>query len=189
MGIQTSKGLQNCSFTELEITANSSPDSDYGYRRNHGVNGLVDCGADGEFLDVEFVKQNNIPTWKLTCPILVNNVDRSPNEHGPILEVADLVLQYKGHRECALFTITQLGKETMILGLPWLQEHNPEVNWATGEVKMSQCPEKCKQCRMEEKKEKKEREQVKKKIQQCRVGPFPELDEEEDDEEDEEEEP
>jgi len=75
----------------------------------------------------------------------------------------------------------------MILGLPWLQEHNPEVNWATGEVKMSQCPEKCKQCRMEEKEEKKEKEQVEKKIQQCRVGPFPELNEEEDDEEDEEE--
>jgi len=57
----------------------------------HGVNGLVDCGADGEFLDAEFVKWNNIPTRKLTHPILVNN------EHGPILEVADLVLQYKGH--------------------------------------------------------------------------------------------
>ena len=84
----------------------------------HGVNGLVDCGADWEFLDAEFVKRNNIPTQKLTHPILVNNVDGSSNEHGPILEVVDLVLQYKGHRERALFAITQLGKETMILGLP-----------------------------------------------------------------------
>jgi len=76
----------------------------------------------------------------------------------------------------------------MILGLPWLQEHNPEVNWVTGEVKMSRCPEKCKQCRLEEREERKEMEQVKRKIQRCRVGPFPELDDEEDGEEDEEEE-
>jgi len=65
----------------------------------HGLEGLVDCGADGEFLSTEFVKRNNIQTRKLTRPIPVNNVDGSPNEHGPISEVADLVLQYKGHTQ------------------------------------------------------------------------------------------
>jgi len=117
-------------------------------------------------------------------------VDGSPNEHGPILEVADLVLQYKGHykghRECTLFAVTQLRKEAMILGLPWLQKHNSEVNWVMDEIKMSQCPEKCKQCKREKREEKKKMEQVKRKIQQCRVEPFPELDDEEDDEEEEE---
>src|SRR5262245_27879295 len=106
-------------------------------RETHGVEGLVDCGADGEFLSAEFVKWNNIQTWKLTCPILVNNVDGSPNEHGPISEMAELVLQYKGHRERVLFAVTQLGKETMVLGLPWLKEHNMEIDWVTGEVKLS----------------------------------------------------
>jgi len=74
----------------------------------------------------------------------------------------------------------------MILGLPWLWEHNPEINWSSGEVKMSRCLEKCKQCKQEEREEKKEMEQVKRKIQQCGVGPFPELEEEEEEEEEEE---
>ncbi len=31
----------------------------------------------------------------------------------------------------------------MIIGMPWLARHNPEVNWRTGEVKMTRCPPEC----------------------------------------------
>ena len=31
----------------------------------------------------------------------------------------------------------------VILGMPWLACHNPEINWRTGEVKMIKCPEEC----------------------------------------------
>ena len=27
--------------------------------------------------------------------------------------------------------------------MPWLVCHNPEINWRTGEVKMTRCPEEC----------------------------------------------
>jgi len=27
--------------------------------------------------------------------------------------------------------------------MPWLQVHNPEINWETGEVKMTRCPPLC----------------------------------------------
>ena len=62
------------------------------------------------------------------------------NEAGSITEVVDLVLQYKDHSECAVFTVTNLGRQEMILGPTWLWEHNPEVDWETGEVNMSHCP-------------------------------------------------
>jgi len=32
-----------------------------------------------------------------------------------------------------------LGKTKVILGMPWLAAHNPEINWETGEVKMTRC--------------------------------------------------
>ena len=32
------------------------------------------------------------------------------------------------------FLVTNLGKEQMILGLPWLKEYNPKINWATGTI-------------------------------------------------------
>ena len=28
--------------------------------------------------------------------------------------------------------VTGLGKERIILGFPWLQEQNPDINWKTG---------------------------------------------------------
>jgi len=31
----------------------------------------------------------------------------------------------------------------VILGMPWLERHNPEIDWKTGEVKMTRCPEEC----------------------------------------------
>ena len=29
------------------------------------------------------------------------------------------------------------------MGMPWLRCHNPEIDWKTGEVKMTRCPEEC----------------------------------------------
>ena len=31
----------------------------------------------------------------------------------------------------------------VILGMPWLRHHNPEINWRTGEVKMMRYPNEC----------------------------------------------
>ena len=31
----------------------------------------------------------------------------------------------------------------IILGHTWLVKHNPEIDWQTGEVKMSRCPDSC----------------------------------------------
>jgi len=33
-----------------------------------------------------------------------------------------------------------LGKTELILGMPWLAAHNPEIDWEKGEVKMTHCP-------------------------------------------------
>jgi len=34
-------------------------------------------------------------------------------------------------------------KWSVILGMPWLAHHNPEINGKTGEVKMTRCPDEC----------------------------------------------
>ena len=46
---------------------------------------------------------------------------------------------YKGHMERMRIDICNLGKTEVILGMPWLAAHNPEINWETGEVKMTRC--------------------------------------------------
>ena len=52
-------------------------------------------------------------------------------------------MYYKGHIERMRMDICNLGKTDVILGIPWLQVHNPEINWETGEVKMMRCPPLC----------------------------------------------
>ena len=34
-------------------------------------------------------------------------------------------------------------KWSVILGMPWLRRHNPEIDWKTGEVKTTRCPDEC----------------------------------------------
>ena len=71
----------------------------------------------------------------------------------------------------------------MILGLTWLREHNPEVDWETGEIKMSHCPQRCRTCSKEEKEEKKFVKKKEEKLWVCQSGSMPELIEESEEEE------
>jgi hypothetical protein len=43
---------------------------------------LIDCGATGCFIDIEWAKLNNIPTRPLTNAIPVYNVDGTANDAG-----------------------------------------------------------------------------------------------------------
>ncbi|PIL27241.1 hypothetical protein GSI_10385 [Ganoderma sinense ZZ0214-1] len=47
------------------------------------------------------------------------------------------------HREKVVFVVTDIGDEDVIIGLDWLREHNPEVDWKRGLLRLSRCPEAC----------------------------------------------
>ena len=47
-----------------------------------------------------------------------------------------------------------LGKTELILEMPWLAAHNPEIDWEKGEVKMTCCPPICGKRKQEGKKKK-----------------------------------
>lgn len=47
-------------------------------------------------------------------------------------------VQIGNHEEICLFFVTRLGKENpVILGLPWLQRHNPSIDWSQMSVKFT----------------------------------------------------
>lgn len=90
---------------------------------------LIDSGAEGQFIDSRFTIRNHIPTHPLTKPIPVLNVDGTPNQNGTITHYAWRFLKL-GPKYCAAkLLITSLGKESLILGLPWLKWHNPTIDW------------------------------------------------------------
>lgn len=104
---------------------------------------LLDSGATGLFLDSKFVKENNLNTRRLPRAIPVYNVDGTLNQGGSIQEEVDMVIQFNNHTEKATFAVCELGDKAAIIGHTWLFQHNPEIDWQTGEVKFTRCPPHC----------------------------------------------
>ena len=73
----------------------------------------------------------------------VRNVDGSFNKEGPIENTVEVNIYYKGHVERTEIDVIGGQKWSVILEMPWLAYHNPEIDWSTGEVKMTRCPEEC----------------------------------------------
>jgi predicted aspartyl protease len=143
---------------------------------------LIDCGATGCFIDIKWAMLNNIPTCPLTKPIPVYNVDGTANDAGMITDIADVILCYENHSERTQLAVTCLGKQSLILGYNWLQNHNLEINWQTKDVKMSHCPLQCSTCRVEDKRDAKRQKSTTSQINACRSGAFPTMTEEDEDE-------
>jgi hypothetical protein len=144
---------------------------------------LIDCGATGCFIDIEWAKLNNIPTRPLTKPIPVYNVDGTANDAGgAITDITNIVLCYENHSEHTQLAVTRLGKQSLILGYNWLQNHNPKINWQTKDVKMTRCPLQCSTCRVEDKCNAKTWKSTTSQIDACQSGAFPTMVEEDKDE-------
>jgi len=81
----------------------------------------------GDFID--FMEWAKLLTCQLSQLIPVYNVDRTLNKAGSIDKVIDVVMTYDGNSEHILLVVTQLGKQSMILGFTWLKKHNLEISF------------------------------------------------------------
>ena len=107
------------------------------------VKALLDSGATGLVMSSEFARKKGFKLKKLERPMQVRNVDGSFNREGPIENTVEVNVYYKGHVERTEIDVIGGQKWGVILGMPWLERHNPEIDWKTGEVKMTRCPEEC----------------------------------------------
>jgi len=104
---------------------------------------LLDSGATGMFMDRQTAARHGFKLQKLERPLVVRNVDGTNNSGGAITHQVECNVFYKGHMERMRMDVCDLGKTEVILGMPWLAAHNPEINWEMGEVKMTRCPLLC----------------------------------------------
>jgi len=107
------------------------------------IKALLDSGVMGMFMDRQTAARHGFKLQKLDRPIAVRNVDSMNNSGGAITHQVEYNVFYKDHIERIRMNIYDLGKTEVILGMPWLAAHNPEINWETGEVKMTRCPPLC----------------------------------------------
>ena len=107
------------------------------------VEALLDSGATGLVMSSEFAKKQGFKLKRLERPMQVRNVDGSFNKEGLIEYMVEVNIYFRGHRERTEIDVIREQKWTVILGMLWLACHNPEIDWRTGEVKITRYPEEC----------------------------------------------
>jgi len=104
------------------------------------IKALLGSGTTGMFMDKQTAARHGFKLQKLERPLAVRNVDGTNNSEEAITHQVEYNVFYKGHVERIRMDVCNLGKTEVILGMPWLAAHSPEINWETGEVKMTRCP-------------------------------------------------
>ena len=119
------------------------------------IKALLDSGAMGMFIDRQTAARHGFKLQKLKRLIAVRNIDSTNNSGGAILHQVECNVFYKGHVKRMRMDTYDLGKTEVILGMLWLAAHNPEINWETGEVKMTRCLPLCGGVKVKKKERKK----------------------------------
>ena len=104
---------------------------------------LLDSGANATFINKAVAERLGLTLEALANPIRIFNVDGSCNLAGDITHAVNLTVDFLGHREELRAKVTNLGKNSLILGYTWLKKHNPSIDWEKGTVKFHRCPHSC----------------------------------------------
>ncbi len=106
---------------------------------------LIDSGAAGNFIDATFAKTHHIPLVPCVSHLAVAALDGRPLGSGRVQFITEEMQLRVGalHTETISLFVFQSPQTPIILGLPWLERHNPSISWS--ERQITQWSESCKQ--------------------------------------------
>jgi len=125
------------------------------------VKALLDSSMTEMFMDRKIAARHGFRLQKLERPVIVRNIDSINNNKEAIIYQVEVNVYYKNYIERIRINTCDLGRTDVILGIPWLQAHNPEINWKIREIKMTRYLLLCrKNTKLKEDKKVKKRRQV-----------------------------
>jgi hypothetical protein len=95
---------------------------------------LLDSGAMGNFIHEHLVQELGL-TCIPWCPLPLMDVKG--------LKIGSLSFQVKvdirigSHEEQIILDVAPIGSHRLILGLPWLEAHDPTIQWSTGHIQFN----------------------------------------------------
>jgi len=95
---------------------------------------LLDCGATECFIHPQAVDKLKLTTRKLSRARKVQNIDRTLNKSGEILEAVDLLVNNNGQKASHAFFVADIGRDDFILGYPFFEASNPNIDWSGGHI-------------------------------------------------------
>jgi hypothetical protein len=127
--------VHSVTVATIKLKSLSIPISINKAERNETVEtlALIDSGAGGQFIDQNYARLEKFKMQKLDEPITAFNVDGTKNKRGTITSFVKLTVKINEQWMNLQLLVTGLGKQRIILGFPWLNKYNPDINWRTGE--------------------------------------------------------
>ncbi len=90
---------------------------------------LIDSGATDNFISKNLLHRLKIGYLPVETPIKIWNVDRTHNQDSTISHFTDLQVRTGTETKTLRFLITNLGRDEVILGYPWLTAFEPVIHW------------------------------------------------------------
>ena len=101
----------------------------HGNYESVSMNAMIDPGATEDCIDKRICDKHQITTKMAERPRGIYLADGNLSETGPIKQTAVVPMEIGGHKELATLQVTNLQNYEIILGMPWLKEHNPKIDW------------------------------------------------------------
>jgi len=100
---------------------------------------LIDSGVTRNYMSPVAIKRMGLPYRQKKNPYLLVTISGDLILYGNgiiYLKTGLVEIEIKGQKVVVLFNVLLLGKDKAVLGMPFLQEFNPKIDWITGEVEI-----------------------------------------------------
>ncbi len=97
---------------------------------------LIYSGAAGNLIDADFAKSHDLPRIPCKSPLAVAALDGRLLGARQVQHTTNDICLTTGvmHSEILHFFIIQAPNNPVVLGLPWLQLHEPQISWTEGQI-------------------------------------------------------
>jgi len=124
-------------YAALNYTETLDDDKDHimvkiqlpGQRESVTINAMIGSGATEDFIDREICNKHRIKMIKAKTSREIYLGDGKPSAMGPVTHMTKVPMDISSHRKLATFQVANLQNHEVILGMPWLREHNPTIDW------------------------------------------------------------
>ncbi|CCO37539.1 Retrotransposable element Tf2 155 kDa protein type 2 [Rhizoctonia solani AG-1 IB] len=91
---------------------------------------LIDSGASSNFISPTTVEKLRLPTITLELPRTITMLDGSNPKTGKIWKKVALEFTYDNCTMTHEFLVSPIGQHSAILGIKWLEQEQPEIDWS-----------------------------------------------------------
>jgi len=124
-------------YTALNYTDTLENDNDHimvkiklpGEKESVTMNAMIASGATEHFIDREVCNKHGIKMMKAKNLAEIYLAYGKPSAMGPVTNMTKVPMDISSHKELATFQMANVQNHEVFLGMPWLREDNPTIDW------------------------------------------------------------